>query len=87
MSVQSASPDTKHPNVGASARSSESRVLAKLLGGGRQYGTVFLLAILIVVFSLTAEAFFTWTNFKSILITQTGVECLSNVPRQLFVKP
>jgi len=24
---------------------------------------------------------------ESILITQTGVECLSNVPRQLFVKP
>ncbi len=77
MSVESASPETKHPNVSASARSPESRPLAKLLGGGRQYGTVVLLAILILVFSLTAEAFFTWTNFKSILITQTVIACMT----------
>jgi ectoine hydrolase len=24
---------------------------------------------------------------ESIMITETGVECLSNVPRRLFVKP
>jgi len=73
MSVQEA----KSGNSTSAVSRSEDGVLARVLGGSRQYGTVFLLGILILVFALASDAFFTWTNFKSILITQTVIACVT----------
>jgi ribose transport system permease protein len=72
MSVQEAKSGT---STSTASRSGE--VMSRVLGGSRQYGTVFLLGILILVFALASDAFFTWTNFKSILITQTVIACVT----------
>jgi ribose transport system permease protein len=77
MSIQEASPEAQGPGASRAPRAPEDRPLQRVLGGSRQYGTVVLLALLILVFSLTAESFFTWTNFKSILITQTVIACMT----------
>jgi ribose/xylose/arabinose/galactoside ABC-type transport system permease subunit len=43
----------------------------------RDYGTVILLAALVVIFSLTSSVFLTQSNIKSILIVQTVTLCVT----------
>jgi ribose transport system permease protein len=48
-----------------------------MLAASRQYGTVLLLAVLVVVFWITAPAFMTLENMQSLLIVQTVIACMT----------
>jgi len=47
-----------------------SPFLRVALAGGRSYGTVLILLLLIIVFSLSTDAFFTLRNLQNVLIVQ-----------------
>ena len=54
----------------STGRSGKAILMGRKLEGLRSYGTVIILLLLIVIFSLTAPSFLTLRNFQSILIVQ-----------------
>lgn len=54
----------------ALTRGDKRKLMGRKVEGLRSYGTVFILLLLIVIFSLTAPSFLTLRNFQSILIVQ-----------------
>ena len=73
MNTREAAPVTQ---VGVKTRAVPAlrRVLGDLIGS---WGTVALLVILFVVFSLTSQYFLTLANLQNVLLTQTIVGCLA----------
>lgn len=76
MSVDHVEQNPKAPGSLPSKRA-RNRTSQELLGVARQYGTVALLAVLILVFSLTAPAFMTLENIQALLIVQTVIACMT----------
>lgn len=67
MSVETEPTRGSSPDAANTSRSAFLRVA---LAGGRSYGTVLILILLIIVFSLSTDAFFTLRNLQNVLIVQ-----------------